>query len=65
MNGHTELTTSFITTTMCHFDYLQDINALEVIGSGKPFTFVTVCRSPLLEKEEEETESMKIKKENL
>ncbi|TDH15924.1 hypothetical protein EPR50_G00014280 [Perca flavescens] len=40
-----------------------DINALEVIGSGKPFTFVTVCRSPLLEKEEEETEE--IKKENL
>ncbi|XP_032398071.1 MYCBP-associated protein isoform X1 [Etheostoma spectabile] len=42
-----------------------DINALEVIGSGKPFTFVTVCQSPLLEKEEEETESKKIKQENL
>ncbi|XP_042254696.1 MYCBP-associated protein isoform X2 [Thunnus maccoyii] len=36
-----------------------DINGLEVIGSGKPFTSVTVCHSPLLEREGEE------KKENL
>ncbi|XP_074485199.1 MYCBP-associated protein isoform X1 [Sebastes fasciatus] len=40
-----------------------EINRLEVIGSGKPFTFVKVCRDPLLEKEEEETEH-KMKKEN-
>ncbi|XP_041790122.1 MYCBP-associated protein [Chelmon rostratus] len=42
-----------------------DIDGLEVIGSGKPSTFVTVCRSPLLEKEEEEEEHAEIKKENL
>ncbi|XP_044046052.1 MYCBP-associated protein isoform X2 [Siniperca chuatsi] len=41
-----------------------DINGLEVIGSGKPFTFVTVCRSPLMVKEEEEKEHKKTK-ENL
>uniref|UniRef100_UPI0009B471C0 MYCBP-associated protein-like n=1 Tax=Monopterus albus TaxID=43700 RepID=UPI0009B471C0 len=33
-----------------------DISGLEVIGSGKPFTCVTVSRSPILEKEEEENE---------
>lgn len=49
-------------TTLCH---LQDIDGLEVIGSGKPFTFVTVCRSPLLEKEEEDKEHKGMKKENL
>ncbi|XP_029291558.1 MYCBP-associated protein isoform X2 [Cottoperca gobio] len=42
-----------------------EITGLEVIGSGKPFTFVTVCHGPLLEKEEEETEHKKMKKENL
>nr|XP_043883257.1 MYCBP-associated protein-like [Solea senegalensis] len=31
-----------------------DISALEVIGSGKPFTSVTVCHSPLVEKEAEQ-----------
>ncbi|KAM7009671.1 MYCBP-associated protein [Tautogolabrus adspersus] len=36
-----------------------DISGLEVIGSCKPFTHVTVCRSPSLEKEEEETKKMK------
>lgn len=45
--------------------WLQDFNGLEVIGSSKPFTFITTCRGPLLEKEEEETEDKKIKKENL
>ncbi|XP_034751546.1 MYCBP-associated protein [Etheostoma cragini] len=42
-----------------------DINALEVIGSGKPFNLVKVCQSHLLEKKEEETESKKIQQENL
>ncbi|XP_049901499.1 MYCBP-associated protein isoform X3 [Epinephelus moara] len=42
-----------------------DINGLEVIGSGKPFTSVTVCPSPLLDKEEEEAEHKMMKKENL
>ncbi|GAA6220171.1 MYCBP-associated protein [Lates japonicus] len=42
---------------------LPDIDGLEVIGSGKPFTSVTVCRSPLLEKEENEHKEEK--KENL
>ncbi|AWP06034.1 putative MYCBP-associated protein [Scophthalmus maximus] len=42
-----------------------DINGLEVIGSGKPFTLVTVCRSPLLEKEEEKEKEHQDKKENL
>ncbi|XP_070776313.1 MYCBP-associated protein [Enoplosus armatus] len=42
-----------------------DISRLEVIGSGKPFTSATVCRSPLLEKEEEEKEHKKMKKETL
>ncbi|KAF3687365.1 Epsin-2 EPS-15-interacting protein 2 Intersectin-EH-binding protein 2 [Channa argus] len=36
-----------------------DINGLEVIGSSKPFTFVTVCQSPSLEKEEEQHKEMK------
>ncbi|KAF0037690.1 hypothetical protein F2P81_010564 [Scophthalmus maximus] len=44
---------------------IQDINGLEVIGSGKPFTLVTVCRSPLLEKEEEKEKEHQDKKENL
>lgn len=44
---------------------LQDIDGLEVIGSSKPSTFVTVCRSPLLEKEEEEKENKEMKKENM
>ncbi|XP_040891242.1 MYCBP-associated protein [Toxotes jaculatrix] len=42
-----------------------DIDGLEVIGSGKPFTSVTVCRSPLLEKEEEEKEHKEEEKEDL
>ncbi|XP_040002786.1 MYCBP-associated protein [Xiphias gladius] len=42
-----------------------DINGLEVIGSGKRNTFVTMCRSPLLEKEEEEEEHKEEKKEKL
>ncbi|XP_071783868.2 MYCBP-associated protein [Centroberyx gerrardi] len=42
-----------------------DIDGLEVIGSGKPFTSVTVYRSPLLEEEEEEKEQKKMKQENL
>ncbi|KAM7393952.1 hypothetical protein PAMP_020785 [Pampus punctatissimus] len=42
-----------------------DISGLEVIGSGKPFTFVTVCHSPLLEREGEEKEHKEMKKENL
>ncbi|XP_075946963.1 MYCBP-associated protein [Anarhichas minor] len=42
-----------------------EINGLEVIGSSKPLTFVSVCRGSLLEKEEEETEHEKMKKENL
>ncbi|KAK2815843.1 hypothetical protein Q5P01_026310 [Channa striata] len=41
-----------------------DINGLEVIGSGKPFSFVTVCQSPSLEKEDEQNKEMK-KEENL
>lgn len=45
--------------------WLQAINALEAIGSGKPCTFVTLCRSPSLEKEEEEREYKETKKENL
>lgn len=36
--------------------WIQDIDGLEVIGSGKPFTNVAVCHSPALEKEEEEKE---------
>nr|XP_029137069.1 MYCBP-associated protein [Labrus bergylta] len=36
-----------------------DISGLEVIGSCKPFTHVTVCCSPSLEKEEEENKKMK------
>ncbi|XP_042341488.1 MYCBP-associated protein isoform X2 [Plectropomus leopardus] len=39
-----------------------DINGLEVIGSGKPFGYVTVCPGPLLEREE--TEHKKTQKEN-
>ncbi|XP_070834212.1 MYCBP-associated protein [Chaetodon trifascialis] len=42
-----------------------DMDGLEVIGSGKPSTFVTICRSPLLEEKEEEEDHMEIKKENL
>ncbi|XP_068585071.1 MYCBP-associated protein [Cebidichthys violaceus] len=42
-----------------------EINGLEVIGSSKPLTFVSVCRGSLLEEEEEETEHEKMKKENL
>ncbi|KAK9539830.1 hypothetical protein VZT92_002322 [Zoarces viviparus] len=42
-----------------------EISGLEVIGSSKPLTFVSVCRGSLLEKEEEETEHEKMKKENL
>ncbi|KAM7418873.1 hypothetical protein PAMA_016141 [Pampus argenteus] len=42
-----------------------DISGLEVIGSGKPFTLVTVCHSPLLEREEEEKEHKEMKKETL
>ncbi|XP_054461081.1 MYCBP-associated protein [Anoplopoma fimbria] len=42
-----------------------EIDGLEVIGCSKPFTFVSVCRGDLLEKEEEETEHEKMKKENL
>ncbi|XP_027139333.1 MYCBP-associated protein [Larimichthys crocea] len=42
-----------------------DIDGLEVIGSSKPSTFVTVCRSPLLEKKEEEKEHKEMKKENI
>ncbi|KAM9313664.1 MYCBP-associated protein [Pholidichthys leucotaenia] len=38
-----------------------DISGLEVIGSGKPFTFVRKCHSPLLEKKEEENEHNKLK----
>ncbi|XP_070684578.1 MYCBP-associated protein [Pempheris klunzingeri] len=38
-----------------------DITGLEVIGSSKPFTFVTVCRSPFLEKEEKEKEQKRMK----
>lgn len=43
---------------------LQDINELEVIGSGKPFNLVTVCNSPLLENEEEEEEDKEHKEMN-
>ncbi|XP_045895684.1 MYCBP-associated protein isoform X3 [Micropterus dolomieu] len=39
-----------------------DIAGLEVIGSGKPVTIVTVCHSPSMEKEKEHKE---LKKENL
>ncbi|XP_030272513.1 MYCBP-associated protein isoform X2 [Sparus aurata] len=46
-------------------DSKKAINALEAIGSGKPCTFVTLCRSPSLEKEEEEREYKETKKENL
>ncbi|CAK6968328.1 MYCBP-associated protein [Scomber scombrus] len=42
-----------------------DINGLEVIGSGKPFTSVTVRRGPLLEREGEEKKHKEMKKENL
>ena len=45
--------------------WLQDINGLEVIGSGKPFTSVTVRRGPLLEQEGEEKKHKEMKKENL
>ncbi|XP_059194299.1 MYCBP-associated protein [Centropristis striata] len=40
-----------------------DMDGLEVIGSSKPFTSITVCCGPVLEEEEEEEEKMK--KENL
>ncbi|KAM3623886.1 uncharacterized protein V6R79_016709 [Siganus canaliculatus] len=36
-----------------------DMDGLEVIGSGKPSTFVTKCCSPLLEREEEEVTKKK------
>ncbi|XP_034544963.1 MYCBP-associated protein [Notolabrus celidotus] len=39
-----------------------DISRLEVIGSCKPFTHVTVCRSPSLEKWEQEKEHKKMKR---
>ncbi|XP_047432970.1 MYCBP-associated protein isoform X2 [Mugil cephalus] len=42
-----------------------DISGLEVIGSGKAFTFVTMCRSPSLEIEEEEKERKEMKMENI
>ncbi|XP_054866058.1 MYCBP-associated protein [Amphiprion ocellaris] len=40
-----------------------DISGLEVIGSGKPFNVVTVCCSPLLEKEDKEREHKAMKKD--
>uniref|UniRef100_A0A3Q1H7C0 Mycbp associated protein n=1 Tax=Acanthochromis polyacanthus TaxID=80966 RepID=A0A3Q1H7C0_9TELE len=40
-----------------------DISGLEVIGSGKPSSVVTVCRSPLLEKEDKEREHKVMKKD--
>ncbi|XP_068448664.1 MYCBP-associated protein isoform X2 [Clinocottus analis] len=42
-----------------------EINELEVIGSSKPFPYVSVCRGSLLEKEEEEEEHENMRKENL
>lgn len=36
-----------------------------MIGSRKPSTFVTVCRSPLLEKEEEENEYKEMEKDKM
>ncbi|KAM4603298.1 MYCBP-associated protein [Polymixia lowei] len=42
-----------------------EIDGLEVIGSGKPVTFVTVSRSPLLEEEEEKEEQRKMEQEKL
>ncbi|KAM9363623.1 MYCBP-associated protein [Symphorus nematophorus] len=42
-----------------------DLDGLEVIGSGKPSTFVTVCHSPSLEKEDEEKEHKETKREKL
>uniref|UniRef100_A0A3B4TFH6 Mycbp associated protein n=1 Tax=Seriola dumerili TaxID=41447 RepID=A0A3B4TFH6_SERDU len=42
-----------------------DIDGLEVIGAGKTFTFVTVCGTPLLEKEEEVKMHKEEKKQNL
>lgn len=44
---------------------LQDIDGLEVIGSSKPSTLVTVCPSPLLEKEEDEKEHKEMEKDYL
>ncbi|XP_074550414.1 MYCBP-associated protein isoform X2 [Halichoeres trimaculatus] len=38
-----------------------DISRLEVVGSCKPFTHVTVCQSPSVKKEEQEKEQKKIK----
>lgn len=38
---------------------------MEVIGSSKSSTFVTVCRSPLLEKEEEENEYKETEKDKM
>ncbi|XP_058468536.1 MYCBP-associated protein-like [Solea solea] len=35
-----------------------DLSVLEVIGSGKPLTFITECQSPLVEKEMEHEEEM-------
>lgn len=45
--------------------FTQDIDGLEVIGSNKPPRLVTVCPSPLLEKEEEEKEHKEMKKDYL
>lgn len=45
--------------------YFQDIDGLEVIGSSKPSTLVTVCPSPLLEKEDDEEEHKEMKKDDL
>lgn len=58
MNGHSPV------RLLC-VNYLQDIDGLEVIGSSKPSTFVTVCGSPLLEKEEGENEYKEMERDNL
>ncbi|KAK5866277.1 hypothetical protein PBY51_020483 [Eleginops maclovinus] len=42
-----------------------EIRGLEVIGSSTPVTSVRVCRGPLLEKLEEETEHKRMTKEDL
>ncbi|XP_029380169.1 MYCBP-associated protein [Echeneis naucrates] len=42
-----------------------DIDGLEVIGSCKPFTSVTACGAPLLEKDKEEKKHKEVKKENI
>ncbi|XP_041838293.1 MYCBP-associated protein isoform X2 [Melanotaenia boesemani] len=41
-----------------------DISGLEVIGSGKPLSFITVCQSPSLEREAEEKEHKEMNKDN-